>query len=152
MTGTEAPPAERLARHLITMANGCIEWTGHTNDRGYGKLSVGTSTVYTHRFAWELANGPILDGLQVLHHCDNPPCCQTEPTEGYPDGHLFLGTQLDNVRDMITKGRWRGNGNDKKTHCPDNHPYDIANTYTRPNGQRGCRKCRRIQDRARWTA
>jgi hypothetical protein len=46
---------------------------------------------------WILANGPIEDGLFVCHHCDNPPCFRIE--------HLFLGTQLDNIRDAKSKHR-----------------------------------------------
>ena len=30
-----------------------------------------------------------------------------------------------------------------KTHCPNGHPYDEANTYRYPNGQRKCRQCKR---------
>lgn len=47
--------------------------------------------------AWEHYVGPIPDGVDVLHHCDNPPCVR-------PD-HLFLGTARDNVGDMLAKGR-----------------------------------------------
>ena len=50
--------------------------------------------------AWMLVNGPIPDGLLILHHCDNPPCCNPI--------HLFLGTQSDNMRDAASKGRIRG--------------------------------------------
>lgn len=98
-------PADRLDARLIQRPNGCLEWTGARRPLGYGQISVEGKTVGTHRLAWTLANGPIPDGLDVLHHCDNPPCAQTEPTEGYPEGHLFLGTDVDNAADRNAKGR-----------------------------------------------
>jgi hypothetical protein len=81
--------------------NGCIEFTGRNgNSKGYGLISVGAKgegQVYVHRVAWELANGPIPPNTNVLHSCDNPPCCNPE--------HLYLGTKSDNTRDMMLKGR-----------------------------------------------
>lgn len=100
-------PAERLTAGLVLALNGCLEWTGHTDRDGYGRIQINGKPARVHRFAWELANGPIPDGLSVLHHCDNPPCGQTEPTEGYPDGHLFLGTHVENMADRSAKGRRR---------------------------------------------
>src|ERR1035437_7520626 len=84
--------AERLAAGLVLAPNGCLEWTGATNisangEGGYGTIGDNYRQLSTHRLAWTLANGPIPDGLWVLHHCDNRPCCQTEATEGFPDGH-----------------------------------------------------------------
>ena len=55
-----------------------------------------------HRYAWEMVKGLIPTGKAVLHHCDNPPCVRPN--------HLFLGTDLDNVRDMVIKGRARHDG------------------------------------------
>ncbi len=49
------------------------------------------------RLAWELANGPIPDGMSVCHRCDNPPCVN--------DRHLFLGSNQVNVRDREAKER-----------------------------------------------
>ena len=63
--------------------------------RGDGDRSL---VLATH-IAWELTNGPLPEGMSVLHHCDNPPCVRP--------GHLFLGTHTDNMHDMIGKGRAR---------------------------------------------
>jgi hypothetical protein len=76
----------------------CWEWTGSKLKSGHGLLrSVAADTYLAHRLSWHIHNGPIPDGLCVLHHCDNPPCVR-------PD-HLFLGTRADNTMDMISKGR-----------------------------------------------
>jgi hypothetical protein len=76
---------------------GCTEWAAHRSPQGYGRLAVDGAQLRAHRFAWELMRGPIPDGLQVLHRCDNRACVNVE--------HLFLGTQKDNIVDMIAKGR-----------------------------------------------
>jgi hypothetical protein len=95
------PVFERLCKRLRPGPNGCLEFQGSRNANGYGTIKVkrGGKQINdrTHRVAWEEAYGPIPDGLCVLHHCDNPPCC--EP------GHLFLGTHGDNAADRHAKGR-----------------------------------------------
>jgi hypothetical protein len=78
---------------------GCIEWTLGRSSTGYGVCRRNGRTVGAHRAAWEEVHGPIPEGLWVLHRCDNPPCVNVD--------HLFLGTRLDNVRDMDAKGRGR---------------------------------------------
>lgn len=75
----------------------CYVWQGATAGAGYGVCSRGGRQVYVHRDAWEEEQGPVPDGLKVLHKCDVPPCRNVE--------HLFLGTQADNVADCIAKGR-----------------------------------------------
>jgi hypothetical protein len=78
-------------------ATDCWNWTGSMGSHGYGTLSVDGNPRTTHRLAWELTTGPIPDGMHVLHHCDNRRCCNPS--------HLFLGTNLDNIQDMVKKGR-----------------------------------------------
>jgi hypothetical protein len=91
-----APLATRLWAK-VNRGDGCWEWRGWKDDKGYGYIQDGDRRRFTHRVSWELTNGPIAAGMFVCHHCDNPPCCR-------PD-HLFLGTAQDNQTDMRIKGR-----------------------------------------------
>jgi len=95
--------ADRLHAGLSSEDSGCIIWTKATSHWGYGRIrrgARGAGGAATHRVSWEIAHGPIPDGMFVLHHCDNPPCCDPE--------HLFLGTLSDNTQDMLAKGRFKG--------------------------------------------
>ena len=78
-------------------SDGCWLWMGSKSPSGYGMFHR-KPFVSAHRFAWITIYGIIPDGMNVLHQCDNPACVRPE--------HLFLGTQGDNVRDMMRKGRW----------------------------------------------
>lgn len=82
---------------------GCREWTGTRGAKNYGQVSgvayFGDHKAHaTHRLAYEIVNGPIPEGLQVRHSCDNPPCC--EPS------HLLKGTGTDNMRDRKERGHY----------------------------------------------
>lgn len=91
-------PAERLQARLRKTESGCVEYDGHRDKKGYGRLGLPSQrVVLAHRLAFELEHGTIPAGLHVLHRCDNPPCCNV--------AHLFLGTLADNNRDMWEKGR-----------------------------------------------
>lgn len=81
----------------------CWLWKGSLGSGGYGQLFThndahGHSRMEgAHRISWQLHYGAIPDGLFICHHCDVRACVRPE--------HLFLGTQKDNVRDMVDKGR-----------------------------------------------
>ena len=64
---------------------------------GMGRRRDGAGYAIAHRVSWGIHNGPIPPGVKVLHTCDNPPCVNP--------AHLFLGTQADNIKDCLDKGR-----------------------------------------------
>lgn len=80
----------------IDKSGECWIYTGPTDGDGYGKIG----TFSAHRLMYDLLHGPIPVGFEVLHKCDNPPCVKPQ--------HLWLGTQSDNIRDMVRKGRHPG--------------------------------------------
>lgn len=117
-------------------ATGCVNWTGGKSLKGYGRIRVGAKHQAAHRVAWELERGPIPPGLVIDHLCRNPACCRPE--------HMEPVTTGENTR--------RGNSGLKdarKTHCPQGHPYDAANTYRPPSGGRMCRRCLSERQRRR---
>ena len=95
------PPAERFWTLLDKNGgnNACWPWTQCRGSGGYGLAWDGHKRIRAHRLAWILTHGSIPVGADVLHTCDNPPCCNPK--------HLWLGRDLENRRDCIGKGRAR---------------------------------------------
>lgn len=96
------PPSGLTAKEIMAFnvdnvtPGGC--WEVRQNHQfGYGMCTIDGVRDVSHRHAWRVFNGPIPAGMKVLHKCDNPAC--TNPA------HLFLGTDLDNLRDMTKKLR-----------------------------------------------
>lgn len=98
------PIATRFWSHVdrTTTPDGCWLWTASTTREGYGQIgSTGKNKkrLLAHRLSWELHNGPIPDGLFILHNCpgaDNPACVNP--------AHLRPGTAQQNMDDMVAKG------------------------------------------------
>ncbi len=86
-------------RIKVGLPNECWEWQASKNKDGYGQVWIEQKLVRTHRLSYHLAHPDwLIDSEeQVLHKCDNPPCCNPN--------HLFPGTQLDNIRDRDKKNR-----------------------------------------------
>ena len=118
--------------------SGCWLWTGALTDKGYARIRGASKPVKAHRLSYELARGPIPDGLELDHLC-RVRCCVNP-------AHLEPVTHAENVRRSIAAignpGALAGSAVQRaKTHCPSGHEYNEANTY-RLLGSRFCRACR----------
>lgn len=132
--------ADRLERGSKLRESGCREWIGTLTQKGYGRLwfwcgervRPRNRAVLAHRLAVACKLGRVLDSHEhVCHHCDNPKCINTE--------HLYIGNHKTNAKDMIERGRSRGN----QVNCVNGHSLSGANIYFNAGGYRSCRICRR---------
>jgi len=120
----------------VNKTDECWIWTAGKNQKGYGQFRLNGKTQKAHRVSYELMIGPIPDGLQIDHLCRNRACVR-------PD-HLEAVTPRENTSRGDT-----GKNMLVKTHCPQGHPYDEANTYRYKSGARSCRSCHRNYERER---
>jgi hypothetical protein len=109
--GISTKTAEQRFWAKVDTSGECWVWTACKLPRGYGQFFHEGGKVYAHRFIWTVMHGDIPDDLEICHRCDNPSCVR-------PD-HLFLGTRTDNMRDCVTKGRFRFHP------FPKGHPYMV---------------------------
>lgn len=132
-----------LADHFwsfVLKTEGCWLWQGGKTPKGYGVFHPrgprSTKAFRAHRFAYEITYGLILPGLNCLHHCDTPPCVR-------PD-HLFLGTDSDNSRDMVGKGRAGSSLHPRKLARGEHHPHArLTESHVRT--------IRRVHEREQWS-
>lgn len=116
----------------------CWDWTAGRTALGYGFFRYQGKRYYAHR--WAVGLGPGDDGV-AMHTCDRPPCCNP--------AHIVVGTQQENIRDAIEKGRMGrkvGSKDSKprprKATCHRGHLLSGENLYEH-EGRRHCRQCRR---------
>lgn len=83
-------------KFVIRNPEGCWGWKGCKANPGYGQFRHSMKIERAHRASWMIHFGNIPDGMSVLHKCDNRICSNPE--------HLFLGTLIDNNKDMLSKG------------------------------------------------
>lgn len=97
--GVALPQHDAVSRFFrrIQITPGCWLWKGGTDRAGYGAYKWAGKKMGAHRASYYIHFETIADGLMVCHRCDNPLCVN-------PD-HLFLGTNQDNMQDMVSKGR-----------------------------------------------
>lgn len=96
--GNKVEPIEKRFFKRVEKTETCWLWKTHLNTGGYGRFYNDEKRfVMAHRFSWEHFNGEIPEGLFILHKCDVRHCVN-------PD-HLFIGTQQDNMDDMVKKKR-----------------------------------------------
>lgn len=119
----------------------CWPWTGAIDQGGYGKVLYNGRTLGAHRVVHMILVGPIPDGLELDHTCHNNSDC--DGGNACPHRRCCNPRHAEAVtpRENTLRGRTIAARHAAKTHCPQGHPYDEANTY-RWNGWRICRTCR----------
>ncbi len=144
ISGTVLP--QRFWDKIAVDANGCWVWQG---SRKGGELAYGAFNIrgapprsaYAHRVAYEALVGLIPKGLRIDHLCMNPPCVNP--------AHMEPVTHSENLRRGSMARLGVAHPNLAKTHCPQGHLYDEANTYHMPRGGRGCHACRKRRGQER---
>ena len=113
----------------MSAASDCIEHTGYRMPNGYGRKQKYGETL-AHRVAWMEENGPIPEGLEIDHLCNNRGCVNAQ--------HMEVVTHAENM-----KRRQQRN-----THCIHGHEYTDKD-WNATNGARQCRACLKIRDSKR---
>jgi len=125
-------PNNFLKKVAVNPENGCWEWKAYKNPEGYGKVTLyhgedGYSSYYTHRLVYQSLVGPIPEGMEIDHICENRSCCNPV--------HLRVLTHLQNVQ----RGKWI------KRPCP--HGPETERYDWRTTGCGACKECKKESNR-----
>lgn len=135
--------AERFWQKVqVGASDECWPWIASIRPDGYGGFGVGQSTHLPHRIAYELARGPIPDGLVLDHLCHNPNECAGG--RGCQHRRCVNPRHLEPVEfvENVMRGASFTARNARKTHCPQGHAFTDENTYRwQGKNSRACRTC-----------
>lgn len=122
------PVEDRIMKFInVKDENECWEFTGFKNKDWYGIIGTSNGKCESaHRIIYKIHNKEILENMVVMHTCDNPSCCNPK--------HLVLGTQNDNIQDMISKGRFVPRNMSFK--LTEEQMNGIRNKYTGKRGEK----------------
>ena len=136
----------------VDKTNECWNWTSTLDSSGYGVIGYLGKNKKAHRISYLIEYGVFDESLKVLHVCDNPRCVRPS--------HLFLGSQSDNMTDMVNKKRHGAGANKVPSFeefskmipkrrlsklCKRGHEYTKENTRIKLIGNRVTRVCRECQ-------
>jgi hypothetical protein len=128
---------DKLARYTVPGDNGCIEWIGTLNAKGYGTAGYEGKNWMAHRLMYTHFVGEIPEGMVIDHLCRNHACVNIE--------HLEVVTNEENLARGLPP--W---GSKPVTHCPSGHEYTEENSLPSKAGSKWCRICRQLQHLARY--
>jgi hypothetical protein len=123
----------------------CWLWFGAKGSKGHGQIFMNGRLHIASRVSWAMANGREFPAdMMACHSCDNPPCVNP--------AHIWPGTNGDNMRDCVKKGRHDPRSRSRQTHCKRGHEFTSENTIARRDypSRRICRICRDARNHQRY--
>lgn len=142
---SSTPRAKRFWRHVSQdgpvpehrpEVGHCWTWTGTIDKTGYGRIqTIGAPSVAAHRVSYEIAYGPIPEGLWVLHECDNRSCVRP--------AHLYAGDRRANIDDMLRRRRQPFGARNGLTSLTDAKVLEILASEFHISEQSVCDICKR---------
>ncbi len=133
MTGL---PERITSKIQVDPATGCWEWTACRNRHGYGQVKWEGQMKLAYNVIYRLLVGPVEDGKQLHHKCENPGCCNPGHLEQRtPKEHSHLHPMAPLMKEL-----------GQRRVCPRGHKYTLDNTMERTGGRR-CLTCHREQSK-----